>query len=150
MPSCVASGVWLLRHADPPAIGDAEVVAADRFRVDYIRGVEGVREPSLAQRSGSADHHDIQIMRADAVTRHREISEVIGPRMTAWLVDFLVADLSFSAMGARYWPGDAGRKAMRGSMATMLLLLSRLYAAGDGGLRAVAVAVLTEPEGAAD
>jgi hypothetical protein len=66
-----------------------------------------VREPSLALRSGSVDAHDAAIGRAAAAfTRHREIADVIGPSMTAWLVSFLVLDLSFVAMSDRYWPGE--------------------------------------------
>lgn len=129
MPTSVASGVLALRRLD--CIGDSEVEAARRFGEDYIRGVLGVREPSLALRSGSADAHDVAIGRAAAVTRHRAIADVIGPAMTSWLVSFVVMDLSFVAMSDRYWPGERGRKEMRGGMRTLLVLLSRLYAAGD-------------------
>jgi hypothetical protein len=153
MASKVASGVWTLRQSTPPAIGDAEVVAAERFRKDYVLGIEGVRQPSLALRSGSADFHDVQILRADAVTRHREIADVLGPRMTAWLVDFVVFDLSLRAMQKRYLPGPQyWRTEMRGRLTVVLIVLSQLYAAidqrkrkpGDGGLLAVAVAALGE------
>jgi hypothetical protein len=129
MPTCVASGVQALRDAG--AIGDPEVRAAKRWYEDYVLGVHGVREPSLVQRSGSADAHDVAIARAAAVGRHRDIAELLGPRITAWLVAFVVDDLSLVAMSARYWPGDAGRKEMKGAMCVLLLLLSRLYAALD-------------------
>lgn len=112
-------------------IGEAEVVAAGRFYVDYVRGVEGVREPSLELRSGSADVHAVAFARTKAVARHREIAETLGPAMTAWLVSFIVSDLSFVAMADRYWPGDQGRKEIKGGMVTLLVLLSRLYAALD-------------------
>ena len=129
MPTTVASGVQSLR--DAKVIDNSEVAAANRFRDDYIRGIEGVREPTLAMRSGSADAHDVAIARAMAVGRHREIAGWLGSRMTGWLVAFLVEDLTFVAMAERYWPGEAGRKEMRGSMMTMLVLLSHLYAALD-------------------
>jgi hypothetical protein len=144
MPTSVASGVQNLRETkaaiDPFGeqqylINDAEVEAARRFYEDYVHGIEGVREPSLAQRSGSADAHDVAIARAMAVGRHRDIAELLGTRMTGWLIAFLVEDLTFVAMAERYWPGEEGRKQMKGAMATMLLLLSRLYAALDRGGR---------------
>lgn len=138
MPSSVARGVQALRDTvldeGPPKsflIDDAEVEAARRFYEDYVRGVEGVREPSLVLRSGSADAHDVAIARAMAVGRHREIAELLGTRMTAWLIAFVVEELTFVALADRYWPSSTGRREMRGAMATMLLLLSRLYAGLD-------------------
>lgn len=145
MPGRVADHVLALRatfvpavggEAPEPLIGNREVEAAERFRRDYIRGVEGVREvppynPDKPLRSGSADAHDVQIARAMAVGRHRAIAELLGSRMTAWLIAFLVEDLSYVAMADRYWPTRDGRKQMQGAMVTMLRLLSRLYAALD-------------------
>ena len=135
MPSTVASGVQALRNGN--AIDDAEVEAARRFVDDYLRGIEGVREakpnsnPDIPQRIGRIDAHDIAIARAMAAGRHRDIAELLGQRMTGWLVAFLIEELTFTALADRYWPGDEGRKEMRGAMATMLLLLSRLYMALD-------------------
>ena len=129
MPTSVASGVQLLRHAG--CIGDAELDSAERFSRDYLLGVEGVRQPSGAMRSGSADAHDVALARAVSITRHRAIAEVLGPRMTQWLVSFLVLDFTFVAMSDAYWPGQRGREEMRGGMVTLLVLLSRLYAALD-------------------
>ncbi len=131
MPSTVRKGVDALRYADPPAIGDAEVAAAARFVRDYLLGIEGVREASGAVRSGSADAHDVAIARAIAFGRHREIADVVGPKITAYWIDFLVNDLSFVAMSDRHWPGEQGRKEMRGAMAKFLELLSHLYAGLD-------------------
>lgn len=151
MPSRVASGLWAL--AATQAISNSEIVAAERFRVDYVVGIEGLREPSLAQRSGSADCHDVQILRTEALTNHREIADAIGPRMTAWLVDFVVLDLSLRAMAEVHAPGPlCGRMKMGARMTVVLILLSRLYAAvdrrkrtpGDGALRRVVLAALAE------
>ena len=131
MPTSVASGVALLARSK--AIGDSEVIAADRFNRDYIYGIEGVRDPlGAGGRSGASDAHNGQFARAAAVGRYREIADTIGPLMTSWLVSFVVFDLSFCAMQAQFMPGPlAGRTEMRGRMTTVLILLSRLYAAID-------------------
>jgi hypothetical protein len=131
MPTSVASSVQLLRRAN--AIGDAEVEAARRFWRDYVFGVEGVRDPQEGGRpSGVSDAHNAQVARAEAIGRHREITEVIGAKMTAWLISLVVLDLSFAAMQREYMPGPlAGRTEMRGRMTAVLQLLSRLYAAID-------------------
>jgi hypothetical protein len=73
-------------------IGDAEVEAATRFYEDYVYGIEGVRQPSLFLRSGAADARDVAIARALATGRHRDIAELLGPRITGWLVAFVVDD----------------------------------------------------------
>lgn len=127
MPTNVMHGVDMLVRAE--VIDYAEQVAASRFAEDYLFGVEGVRDPSLG--GGHGDAHEVAMAKAMALGRHREIAETIGPRMTEWLVSFIVLDLSFVAMADRYWPGETGRKEMRGAMATMLLLLSRLYVGLD-------------------
>lgn len=131
MPSGVMHGVQMLLHADPPLIGEAEERAANRFCEDYLVGILGARIPSTALRSGSADAHDVAIARAVALTRHNEMAETLGRRITGWLVDFVVNDFSFVAMSDKYWPGEQGRKEMRGAMVTLLTLLSHLYAALD-------------------
>jgi len=128
-PTKVASGVWTLRRAN--SIGDAELMAAERFRRDYVFGVEGVRDP-LVGRCGAHDPHDAQIARSEAITRHREIADVIGRRMTSWLVALVVQDLTFVAMQALFMSGPAGGYIeMKGRMTTILILLSRMYAAID-------------------
>jgi hypothetical protein len=129
-PTSVASGVQALRKAK--CIGDAEVTAAERFHRDYVFGVEGVRDPLRGGLAGAGDLHDVMLARAAAITAHREIADVIGPKLTAWLVALIVSDLSFVAMQTRFMPGPlAGRIEMKGRMTTVLLLLSRLYAAID-------------------
>jgi len=132
MPGNVMHGVETLLHSKPPAISYAEQTAATRFATDYLCGVEGVRQESTALRSGSADAHDVAIGRAMALGRYRDIADRLGPEVTRWLVSFTVFDLSFVAMGDRYWPGETGRKEMRGAMATVLRLLSLRYAQLDG------------------
>jgi len=129
VPELVANGVWALREGDD--IGDPEVVAAERFRADYTFGVEGVRDP-IAGRCGGHDPHDAQIARSEAITRYREITDAIGPRLSAWLVSLVVMDWSFAAMQRAYMPGPLGaRIEMRGRCTTVLILLSRMYAAID-------------------
>jgi hypothetical protein len=131
MPSTVARGVELLRRIG--AIGNAEETAAERFVTDYLLGPEGVRVPSGAERSGSADAHDVAIARAMAMGRHRMIAERCGVEVTAWLVNFLVNELSFTAMADLYWPTEEGRKQMQGAMMFTLKYLSMRYAELDQG-----------------
>jgi hypothetical protein len=130
MATRVCSGVDLLRRAGE--IGDAEEIAAERFYVDYVCGVLGVRETESIGDSGSADFHTAQLAQCAAVTRHRAIADVIGIGMTMWLVGFIVDDLSFTALAARFMPGRSdGRRDIRARMTTLLMLLPGLYATID-------------------
>jgi hypothetical protein len=130
MPTSVASGVQTLRRAK--CIDDAEVTAAERFSKDWLFAIEGVRDPLQSPGGGAGNPHDVQIARAAAMTCHRVIADAIGAAMTERLVKFVVLDFTFVAMAALFTPGRAnGRIEMRGSMATLLVLLSRQYAALD-------------------
>lgn len=130
MATRVCSGVDLLRRSGE--IADAEEIAAERFYVDYVSGCLGVRETESIGDSGSADFHTAMLAQCAAVTRHRVIAEMIGDGMTMWLVSFIVDDLSFSAMAARYMPGRSdGRRDIRARLTTLVSLLPGLYASID-------------------
>jgi hypothetical protein len=130
MATRVCSGVDLLRRSRE--IGDAEEIAAERFYVDYVSGILGVRETESIGDSGSADFHTAQLAQCAAVTRHRAVAELIGAGMTMWMVAFIVDDLSFTAMADRFMPGRAdGRRDMRARLLTLLMLLPGLYAGID-------------------
>lgn len=129
MPTSVASGVLALRRGK--AIGDSEVTAAERFARDYVWGVLGVRDP-IEGPGGSSDPHNAQLARAEAIHCHRAVVELLGSAMTGWLLCFVVADWTFTAMAERFMPGRAhGRIEMRGRLTTLLTLLSQVYAAID-------------------
>ena len=128
MPSRIMRGVDALRFAIPPLITDAHVRAAERFANDYLLGIEGVR---LSGGSSSCDAHDIAWARAKAVTAHNEVVDWITGKLAGYLISFLVEDLSFVAMSDRYWPGEQGRKEMRGGMVIMLEVLALTYAKID-------------------
>jgi hypothetical protein len=128
-PTSVQRGVDAL--LDAGLIGEAEERAATRFAEDYLVGVEGVRLAHIVHRSGRADAHDVAIARASAAGRHHEVAARLGAVMTAWLVGFLVEDLTFVAMAARFWPTEQGRREVKGAVVVLLVMLSRLYAALD-------------------
>jgi hypothetical protein len=128
-PDRIASGVSTLRKSD--LIGDADVTSAERWIRDYVCGIEGVRDSAYFCASKS-DAHDALLARSKAVTRHREISCIIGDARTRWANAFLVEDLSFSAMAERFLPGrTSGRTEMIGHLATLLSVMTGLYAAID-------------------
>jgi hypothetical protein len=136
MPTQVASGVLALRKAK--SIGDCDVTAAERFGRDYLFGIEGVRDPPEGGGSSGGNVHDVQIARAFAITCHRAVANVIGGLMTQWLISFLVLDLSFAAMAARFMPSRSrGCDEMKGRLTTLLMILSGVYASIDGGKRRV-------------
>ena len=126
MPSGVANGVQTLFLAED--IGDSEVTASLRWYTDYVLGFEGVRE---GDGGSGGDMTDAMVARVVSVTRHREIAAILGAKMSAWLVGFVVDDLSLRAMSDRFWPGTNGRMHMRGSLVTLLIVLAGLYAGGD-------------------
>lgn len=129
-PDRVASGVATLRKSE--LIGDAEVAAAERWTKDYICGIEGVRDSDPVMRAKKSDMHDAMLARADAIARHRAIAEIIGAGRTQWLCAFLAEELSFVAMAARYLPGrTSGRTEMIGHLATLMTVLTGLYALID-------------------
>jgi len=126
----VSSGVTRLRAAGD--IGDAEVIAAHRWWQDYAEGVEGARDPERSGSGGASDQHVTMLVRAQAIGRHRAVTEILGDGMTVRLVAFLVDELSFAALADRFMPGRAdGRKRMATQMATLLTMLAGLYASID-------------------
>jgi hypothetical protein len=130
-PHSVANGVQLL--FDAHRIGASAVSSADRFRLDYLLGIEGVRDSDrVSGRCDPAALHVIQLARCHAVAAHRAIADVLGAAPTAWLVAFVVSDLSMSAMGRRFAGGGSeGRARMGGCIEGLLLALPGLYAAND-------------------
>lgn len=128
IPARVSSGLEALRRAN--AVGNAEEQAAVRFTADYLVGIEGVRLRVAAVRSGRADAHDVALARVAAVSRHRQVADALGPVLTGWLVSFLVYDMSFVAMAAL---ALVDRREMKGSMVTLLTMLSRVYEQLDDG-----------------
>jgi hypothetical protein len=128
-PTTIASGVQALQRSG--AIGNAEVTAAERFQRDYTFGIEGVRDPAVGGRARSSDAHDAQIARAEALTRHREIADVIGEGMTQWLIGLVVLDLSFEVLAVRYMRKADKRTEMRGRLTTLLIIVTQQYAAID-------------------
>lgn len=129
-PDRVASGIATLRKNK--LIGDADVTSAKRWTRDYICGIEGVRDSEPVMRAKKSDVHDAMLARADAITRHREIAEIIGAGRTQWLNAFLAEELSFVAMAARFLPDrTSGRTEMIGHLSTLLTVLTGLYATID-------------------
>jgi hypothetical protein len=130
-PHSVASGVQAL--LDAGKIGNPEVAAADRFRLDYLLGVEGVRDTDRAPgRCDPSALHVVQLARCHAITAHRAVADLIGPGMTQWLVAFVVEDLSCSAMSRRFHVDTSdGHKRMAARMEVLLEMLARLYARID-------------------
>lgn len=132
-PTSVASGLACLRRSH--AIGDAEVAAGERFQRDWVWGIEGVRD-AVEGPGGSSDAHDAQLARCEAVSCVRAVEDVIGSGLVAWLVQFLVNDLSFTAMASKFLSGRAnGRIEMRGRVAAILTVLSETYRGLDARRR---------------
>lgn len=116
-------------------VGDAELFAAERFWMDYIVGVLGGSDPEGWGGGGGGDPHVAMILKSRALAHHNAVKAIIGDGMTARLVACFVDNMSFTAMGAKFFPrenqsGDA-RKSAKTQMATMLTILAGLYQAMD-------------------
>jgi hypothetical protein len=115
-------------------IGDAEVVAADRFYRDYVYGVVGARDPE--QRSqGGGDAHTTAMARARAVAAYNEVVRRLDPRLLDRLHRFVVDENSISAMAEHYLPNRASTSArlnIGGQLATALMELAYIYTQIDG------------------
>jgi hypothetical protein len=132
-PQAVKRGVLLLRKSGD--IGDAELVAAERFHRDYVLGVLGARDPERRATGNAPDAHTGQLARVRASQTHGAVSDLLGAGMTARLVAFLVDDRSLGNMAAEYHPQRErtdGLRRLAGQMATLLTVLAGLYAAVDG------------------
>jgi hypothetical protein len=134
-PHQVASGVDTLYIAR--AIDDAAVYACDRFRLDFVCGVLGVRDGGRSVGKGSPDYHIIQLARSRAVTAHRAVAELLGAELTYLLVTFLVDDCSFAELARRFGRGDGSnaRALMRGRLEVIVSVLPGLYRTLDRARR---------------
>lgn len=114
------------------AVEQARSAAAERWYRDYVMGVVGARDPEARQSGRAPDIHAAMLARAAAIGRCRIVREGLGLCSELRLKLLLVDELSFSAIAAVLFPGDAnGRKKVAAQMSFLLEQLAEQYASID-------------------
>ncbi|WP_438384118.1 hypothetical protein ABHV46_07240 [Asaia sp. BMEF1] len=115
---------WLYEAGD---IGDDEVAAAERWRVEYDYAVLGIVEVGEMTRASEAgDVHTWMLGRGKCSLRLRQLGEILGPSLHARIEMMLVREMSFPDMAKMIFPEGARALARTKTAAQCALALERL------------------------
>jgi hypothetical protein len=128
----VRSGVMQLRAAG--RIGDAEVVASERWYRDYALAIHGAKDSAIEGSGGSPDGAGVATLAA--VDANRKAREAIGQRGETLLIAFVAEGLSLSKIAKQI---GADRKELAGEVRGSLIRLAEHYQAADTRQRERAV-----------
>lgn len=97
-PTLAGKGVTALRRSGK--IGDAEVLAAERWLRDYTLGVHGYFDSEPGRASGGGDAHTAGFARAKAADAYRSAAQAVGRFGDSVLRELIAADHSIRGMAA--------------------------------------------------
>lgn len=115
---------WLYESGD---IGDDEVAAAQRWRMEYDYAALGIVEDGGMTRGGEAgDVHTWMLGRGKCAQRLRHLAEILGPSLHARIEMMLVREMSFPDMARMIFPEGARAQARTKTAAQCALALERV------------------------
>lgn len=123
-PSLAGKGVTALRRSGK--IGDAEVLAAERWLRDYSLGVHGYFDSEPGRASGGGDAHTAGFARAKAADAYRSAAQAVGRYLNDVLLSLVAGELGTRALG-RIW--DVNDQVACGIAVAALKRLSDHYTA---------------------
>lgn len=115
---------WLYRAGD---IGDDEVAASERWRMEYDYATLGIVDAGGPKRGGEAgDIHTWMLGRGKCSERLRKLAELLGQSLHTRIEMMLVREMSFPDMAAMIFPEGPRASARTKTAAQCALALERL------------------------